>query len=88
MQTLKTLLIHGLDRHRWQIAAAVGFQQRGRVGPVRLIAADRGPHMLGWQPLDLVTLGLERPCPVVGRAAGLHHDPVRRAIDEEQLAKN
>jgi len=83
MQALETLLLHGFDRHRQKSAAPVGLQQRGSVGPVRLVAAHIGPHMLGRQQLDLVTLGLERPRPVVGGGASLHHDPARRAVGEE-----
>ncbi len=83
MQALETLLLHGLDRHRQQVTAAVGLQQRGGVGPVRLVTAHIRSYLLGRQQFNLVALGWERPRPVMGGGASLHHDPARRAVGEE-----
>ena len=82
MQALRTLLPRGLYRHWADIATARSFQQAGGIGAVGLVAPDVGAYMLRRQQLHRVAQPHEVPRPRMRRAAGLHDNAQRCAIDQ------
>ena len=82
VHSLDALLIGGLDGHRVDIGAAVGFKEAGGIGAVGLVAAHIGSHVVGGQQQRLMADALEASRPIVGRATSFHDDAKRRAIVE------
>jgi hypothetical protein len=54
-----------LERHPLHRGALCRFPDRARIGPVGLIGAHKGPHMLRGNQPHLVALPSEPPAPVV-----------------------
>jgi len=83
VQRGERLLGDGLDRDGSDVLVAAGLEDALGVGLVGLVAFDVGADLV-WREQDhLVSELLKAACPVVGRAAGLHHHDRRRLLGEE-----
>ncbi len=73
----------GLDRHRFDVARAHGFEQGSAIGGIGLVAANIGLDVLRGQQGDAVAHGSQPAAEVVRRAAGLHDHMDDRVIEPE-----
>lgn len=73
MDRLECLLFDGLHRHRTNLAAASGLQERIGVRAVRLVSPDVGSHVLHRQELHPQAACLHPASPIVRRATRFHN---------------
>ena len=83
MQPLQRLLLDRLHEHRTNLSAAHRLEQRGRVGPIGLVATNVGAHILRRKQRDADATPLEPPPPVMRRRTGFH-DHVRDAAGRKE----
>jgi hypothetical protein len=83
MQRLEFLLLRSFHRDGVDPAAAHGLEERFSVGPIGFVSTHVGPNVLRGQQRHAVTMRSGDAGPVVGGAAGLHHQ-VRRGLAREE----
>ena len=83
VQGLDLLSLDGLDRHLSNLGAARSFNERARIGFVRLITPDIGLHVMGRQQAHGVPEGGNSTRPEVSTATGFHDDLAGSKMHEE-----